>query len=111
MIFDPREMIGILDLRLLGYYKIKQGVLQHDLSTYYHFESAYIICDHYNKFVNALKKEETREKYPCLDKDDKKYMTDREILDKYIDLDRLCLTDIERKEARDMLYKYKDTLV
>ena len=27
MIFRPEEMIGILDLRLLGYYKIKQGIL------------------------------------------------------------------------------------
>ena len=28
MIFDPREMLGVLDLRSLGYYKIKQGILQ-----------------------------------------------------------------------------------
>ena len=35
-------------------------------------------------------------------------MTDREILDKYIDLDKSCLTDTERKEVRDILYKYKD---
>ena len=27
VIFDPKEMIGILDLRSLGYYKIKKGVL------------------------------------------------------------------------------------
>ena len=27
MIFRPEEMIGIIDLRLLGYYKIKQGIL------------------------------------------------------------------------------------
>ena len=38
--FDPTEMIGILDLRSLGYYKIKQGVLQQKLSKHYHFESA-----------------------------------------------------------------------
>ena len=25
MIFKPEEMIGVIDLRLLGYYKIKQG--------------------------------------------------------------------------------------
>ena len=25
VIFDPKEMLGILDLRSLGYYKIKQG--------------------------------------------------------------------------------------
>ena len=32
-------------------------------------------------------------------------MTDKEILDNYINLDKSCLTDIEKKEARDMLYK------
>ena len=26
--FDPKEMLGVVDLRSLGYYKIKQGVLQ-----------------------------------------------------------------------------------
>ena len=26
--FDPTQMLGIIDLRSLGYYKIKQGVLQ-----------------------------------------------------------------------------------
>ena len=43
--FDPAEMIGILDLRSLGYYKIKQGVLQQNLSKHYHFESADAVCD------------------------------------------------------------------
>ena len=28
IIFKPEEMIGIVDLRSLGYYKIKQGILQ-----------------------------------------------------------------------------------
>ena len=28
MIFKPEEMIGVINLRLLGYYKIKQGILQ-----------------------------------------------------------------------------------
>ena len=28
VIFDPKEMLGVVDLRSLGYYKIKQGVLQ-----------------------------------------------------------------------------------
>ena len=26
VIFDPKEMLGILDFRLIGYYKIKEGV-------------------------------------------------------------------------------------
>ena len=32
MIFKPEEMIRIIDLRSLGYYKIKQGILQQNLS-------------------------------------------------------------------------------
>ena len=52
MIFKPKEMIGIIDLRLLGYYKIKQGILQQTLSRYYRFErqrsfvSISINCEH-----------------------------------------------------------------
>ena len=34
IIFKPEEMIGIVDLRSLGYYKIKQGILQQNLSKY-----------------------------------------------------------------------------
>ena len=58
-----------------------------------------------------MKKEEEnpKEKYPWLDdKDKRKYMTDREILDKYINVDNTCLTKAE-KELRDLVYKYKDT--
>ena len=45
VIFDPKEMLGIVDLRSLGYYKIKKGVLQQNLSCMYHFESANTVCD------------------------------------------------------------------
>ena len=38
----------------------------------------------------------------------KKYMMDREILDKYINLDNSCLTKVEKTQYRDLLYKYKD---
>ena len=38
MILRPEEMIGIIDLRSLEYYKIKQGILQQNLSRYYRFE-------------------------------------------------------------------------
>ena len=36
-------------------------------------------------------------------------MSDREILDKYIDLDKSCLRDVEKKQVMDIVYKYKDT--
>ena len=35
-------------------------------------------------------------------------MTDREILDKYINLGNSCLTKIEKTQVGDLLYKYKD---
>ena len=35
-------------------------------------------------------------------------MMDREILDKYVNLDNLCLTKVEETQVRDLLYKYKD---
>ena len=56
------------------------------------------------------KKEENSEgEYPWLeDTDERKYMTDREILDKYINLDNSCLTKIEKTQVRDLQYKYKD---
>ena len=57
MIFRPEEMIGIIDLRSLGYYKIKQGILQQNLSRNYRFEKAEKLCEYFNKFVKALKEE------------------------------------------------------
>ena len=50
--------------------------------------------------MNLLKKEEenTEENYPWLNKnDERKYMTDREILDTYINLDNSCLMKAEKK--------------
>ena len=113
MIFKPGEMIGIIDLRSLGYYKIKQGILHQNLCRYYRFEEAERCCEYFNKFVNTLKKEReqksSRDKYPWLDSDDdRRHMTDREILEKYINLDNSCLSKEEKVKAMDMLFKYKE---
>ena len=53
IIFKPEEMLGIVDLRSLDYYKIKQGILQQNLSKYYRFERA--LCEYFNKFTNTEK--------------------------------------------------------
>ena len=111
MIFDPKEMIGIPDLRSLDYYKVRQGVLQHNLSKDYHFVPVDALCEQFEKFVSTLKKdkEESKEKYPWLDRNDKrKYMTDREILEKYVNVDNSCLMGTEKIEVRDFLFEYKD---
>ena len=97
LIFDRKTMIGVLDLRSLGYCKIKQGVLQQNLNKYYHFEEANRVCKAFNKIVETVKQEEKgkqKDKYPWLDNmDERKYMMDQEILDKYINLRNSCLDD------------------
>ena len=58
-----------------------------------------------------MRKEEEKSegKFPWLeDTDERKHMTDREILDKYINLDNSCLTKAEKEQVRDLLYQYKD---
>ena len=112
MILRPEEMIGIVDLRSLGYYKIKQGILQQDLRSY-RFEEAEKLCEYFNKFVNTLKREREQKsptyKYPWLDPDDERWhMTDREILEKYINLNKSCLDKEEKTKVMDMLFKYRE---
>ena len=113
MILSPKEMTGIVDIISLGYYKIKQGILQQNLSKYYRFEEAIKLCKYFNKFVDTLKmdREQTTSvyKYPWLNPDDeRRNMMDREILEKYIDLETSCLNKEERLKVMDMLYKYKE---
>ena len=68
IIFCPEEVLGIIDLRSLDYYRIKQGILKQILSKYYIFEKADTLCEQFNKLINTLKKErqpeKSKEKYP-----------------------------------------------
>ena len=112
LILNSEETLEILDLRSLGYYKMKQGVLQQNLGRFYEFELAEKVCNQFKKLFSTLKKKqnlETGEKYPWVDDtDERKYMADREILEKYINLDNTCLTEKEEEEVMDMSYKYKE---
>ena len=109
--FDKTKMMGIVDLRSLGFYKIKQEVLQEHLGRHYHFKLADDICHQYNRFVNLIRKEEENSEGKFLwlyDTDKRKYMMDREILDNYVNLDNSCFTKIEKMQVSDLLYKYKN---
>ena len=75
-------MLGILDLRLVGYYKINQGILQQNLSKDCKFYSADTLHEQFNKFINTLKKEkqEMKDECPWLEEDDeRRNISDREI--------------------------------
>ena len=63
--------------------------------------------------MNTLKKEREwktpRDKYPWLDPDDdRRHMIDREILEKYINLDNSCLNEEEKIKVMNMLFDYKE---
>ena len=93
----------------------KTGSVTTKFDKQYHFESANTVYDQFNRLINMLKKEEEEkgkgnDKYPWLDNsNERKHMTDREILDKYINLDNSSLTRREKKEIKELLYEYKDT--
>ena len=63
--------------------------------------------------MNTLKRERKQEsledRYPWLDpEDDRRNMTDIEILEKYIDLNNSHLSKEEKIKVMDMVYKYKE---
>ena len=63
--------------------------------------------------MNTLQKEREQKlltnKYPWLDPDDeRKHMTDREILEKYVNLNNSCLDKEEKTKVMDMLFKYRE---
>ena len=65
--------------------------------------------------MNTLKKEREqkspKDNYPWLDPDDdRRHMIDREILEKYINLNNSCLSKEEKIKVMDMLFKYKEPI-
>ena len=54
-------------------------------------------------------KNNSEERYPWLDDaDERKYMMDKEILDRHINLKDSCLDEKEKEQVMKMLYEYKD---
>ena len=63
--------------------------------------------------MDAFKKDREQtppiDKYPWLDpEDERRNMTDRDILEKYVDLKNLCLNKEEQAKVMDMLFKYNE---
>ena len=61
--------------------------------------------------MNTLKKEKEgmNDRNPWLDQDDeRRNMSNKEMLEKYVDLEKSCLSDSEKKQLMDILFKYKD---
>ena len=87
--------------------------MQQNLSRYYSFEEAEKLCEYFNKFVDTLKRDREQttpiDKYLWLDpEDERRSMTDKEILEKYVVLKNSCLNKEEKVKVMDMLFKYKE---
>ena len=60
------------------------------------------------KYINGVRVD-PNDPYPHLDRDDpRRNMTDREILEKFVDLSKSELLEAERKEVYDLLERYKE---
>ena len=109
--FRKGRPIGIIDLRSLGYFNVSHITLSFNLAAEFDFMQLQEVCDNYNKLIDYINKknQETYDKcsndetmktipYPWLPLDDpRKQMTDKEILDRYIDLSESDMQPEEKK--------------
>ena len=93
LIFTKHEALGIVDLRFIGYYNMKQCIKQYHLKPYYKFKPLQVLCKEFNKLTNTLREvHHSNDPYLWLAEDtERRNLTEREILEKYADLGNSCL--------------------
>ena len=65
-------------------------------------ESSDELCEQFDNFLNEKRDERIRWQVSMLDKDDeRRNLTDRQILEKNVYLEKSCLSDIEKKQVMD----------
>ena len=106
--YTPQLAIGIVDIRSLGYYNVSKSIMFFDkrgndrIPLPHHTEyPSFNPCNYYK--AKEMKEPSTHDNgkedlYPWLDKEDpSRTMTNKEILDKYIDLSNSDLTSDEKE--------------
>ena len=80
-----------MDTRSIGYYKVKKSIIHHHLKPYYEFKLLQVLCEELHTLTNPVKTEEhhSTDPYPWEPEDDERRLRDKEILEKYIVLERL----------------------
>ena len=120
---DHRKALGIVDSRSLGYCNISHRTLSNNLSSIYEFECLGKLCNQYNEVVNKInlankdtfyKITETKElnnsnknRYPCSAWWTSRTLSDKEILDKSINLKDSELTESEKKDLMTIIYEHE----
>ena len=88
-IFNKNDSLGELDVRSIGYYKVKQSNIQHHLESYYECRPLQALCEEINKLTNTLRRQEQKatDPFPWLAEVDKRRnLSDREMSEKYVNL-------------------------
>ncbi len=117
MCYGANRPIGIADLRSLGYFKVTQSQIMNELKDDYNFIEAREACDRYNKLIEVwdeLKqaqekaKKEELDPFPWLEaEDERRFLTDEQIIRKFVKLEESCLSDPEKEKLRVLMCKYK----
>ena len=108
------QRIGVLDLRSIGMYVVERDELFHlherDIAFMTSEETQEVLTESLDQYFRAANNQTAQEHdpYPWLSESDpRKKMTDEEIIDKFVNLDKSVLSEKEKVLFREKLYKHK----
>ena len=117
--FEKGSPIGIVDLRSAGYFHVSRDDIQHrriyqldEIHNMLEVLSDEETLDVIQEGLKVIKppdpKPKEKDPYPWLPQDDeRRTMSDRQLIEKYVDLSESELTSKEKSEFQDMMFKYR----
>ena len=104
--------IAYFDLRSIGYFNPSQASNILSLKTPHTYVTSFTAfqdASNYRLDNSPTPIKDTKDPYPWLELDDnRRFQTDRQILESAVDLSQSCLTSAQKVEFFDLLEKYKD---
>ena len=111
----PGSVVGIADVRSLGYFHIGMDNLERTVLKEHSFKSLNDLEYRMNKMIDyvndqnkPLRPSQSGDPYPWLEPDDpRRSLTDEEVLDRFIDLSDSCLGSNEKKRLMTVIKRNK----
>ena len=112
---DANAVVGLVDVRSLGYFHVGMDQLKRNILKDYQFKSLQNLDYEFNKMIDFVNDENRSraspsktDPFPWLEPDDpRRYLSDEEILDRTVDLSNSCLNSREKKRLMAMIKSYK----
>ena len=112
---DANSVVGVVDIRSLGYFHVGMDQLRRNILKHYQFKSLQNLNYQFNRMIDFANNENRSratpmdsDPFPWLDpKDPHRHLTDEQILDHTIDLSNSCLNSREKKRLMAMIKRYK----